>query len=174
MRPRDALVTEIYGPIKSSSGHTRPAIPLSLHSRSDSKRFVYRAVTDDHDRMVSSPPSAQLRQRALLSQCEVERLTGISDATIAYLESGRHRPQSETLRKLLLSDSLCESRVEAPTLPSILALLRTGRKSSFALFSTGRRCPVAGPGRCYRPAGVALALCSFIRNGRNNAVFIRG
>ena len=42
-----------------------------------------------------------LRQRALLSQREVERLTGISDATIAYLESGRHRPQSETLRKLL-------------------------------------------------------------------------
>ena len=44
----------------------------------------------------------RLRQRALLSQRDVERLTGISDATIAYLESGRHRPQSGTLRKLLL------------------------------------------------------------------------
>ena len=42
-----------------------------------------------------------LRERALLSQREVERLTGISDSTIAYLETGRHRPQSETLRKLL-------------------------------------------------------------------------
>ncbi len=42
-----------------------------------------------------------LRQRALLSQREVERLTGISDATIAYLESGRHKPQSGTLSKLL-------------------------------------------------------------------------
>jgi transcriptional regulator with XRE-family HTH domain len=34
-----------------------------------------------------------LRQRAMLSQRDVERLTGISDATIAYLECGRHRPQ---------------------------------------------------------------------------------
>lgn len=53
-----------------------------------------------------------LRQRALLSQRDVERLTGISDATIAYLESGRHRPQSETLRRLLFLYSINISTLE--------------------------------------------------------------
>jgi transcriptional regulator with XRE-family HTH domain len=43
----------------------------------------------------------ELRGRALLSQRDVERLTGISDSTLAYLESGRHKPQTETLRRLL-------------------------------------------------------------------------
>jgi transcriptional regulator with XRE-family HTH domain len=53
-----------------------------------------------------------LRQRALLSQRDVERLTGISDATIAYLETGRHRPQSGTLRKLLFLYDLNIRRLE--------------------------------------------------------------
>lgn len=53
-----------------------------------------------------------LRRRAMLSQREVERLTGISDATIAYLESGRHRPQSGTLNKLLFLYDLNIRRLE--------------------------------------------------------------
>lgn len=53
-----------------------------------------------------------LRERALLSQREVERLTGISDATIAYLESGRHKPQSQTLRKLLFLYDMNIRRLE--------------------------------------------------------------
>jgi transcriptional regulator with XRE-family HTH domain len=53
-----------------------------------------------------------LRRRAMLSQREVERLTGISDATIAYLESGRHRPQSGTLTKLLFLYDLNIRRLE--------------------------------------------------------------
>ena len=53
-----------------------------------------------------------LRLRALLSQRDVERLSGISDATIAYLETGRHRPQSGTLRKLLLLYDLNIRRLE--------------------------------------------------------------
>lgn len=69
-----------------------------------------------------------LRERALLSQREVERQTGISDSTINYLESGRHKPQSKTLRKLLflyetnirslekyaLNQAEPEERIEAP------------------------------------------------------------
>ena len=43
----------------------------------------------------------ELRQRAILSQRDVERLTGISDSTVAYLESGKRKPQTKTLRKLL-------------------------------------------------------------------------
>lgn len=42
-----------------------------------------------------------LRHRALLSQRDVERLTGISDSTVAYLERGKRKPQTKTLRKLL-------------------------------------------------------------------------
>ena len=53
-----------------------------------------------------------LRRRALLSQREVERLTGISDSTIAYLESGQHRPQSKTLRSLLFLYDLNIKRLE--------------------------------------------------------------
>jgi transcriptional regulator with XRE-family HTH domain len=53
-----------------------------------------------------------LRQRALLSQRDVERRTGISDSTIAYLETGRHRPQSATLNKLLFLYGINISRLE--------------------------------------------------------------
>lgn len=31
----------------------------------------------------------------------VQRLTGIPDSTVAYLENGRHKPRPETLRRLL-------------------------------------------------------------------------
>jgi predicted transcriptional regulator len=75
-----------------------------------------------------------LRQRVLLSQRDVERLTGISDATIAYLESGRHKPQSATLRRLVMHRLLCKRRVKSPTLPIIVALCRAGRKSPFTPF----------------------------------------
>jgi transcriptional regulator with XRE-family HTH domain len=54
----------------------------------------------------------ELRGRALLSQRDVERLTGISDSTVAYLERGRHKPQTETLRKLLNLYSINISRWE--------------------------------------------------------------
>ena len=63
-------------------------------------------------RYYSSDRLRALRQRALLSQRDVERLTGISDATVAYLESGRHKPQSETLRKLLFLYSMNISKLE--------------------------------------------------------------
>ena len=43
----------------------------------------------------------ELRHRALLSQRDVQRLTGISDSTVAYLERGRRKPQTATLRRLL-------------------------------------------------------------------------
>jgi transcriptional regulator with XRE-family HTH domain len=43
----------------------------------------------------------ELRHRALLSQRDVERLTGISDSTVAYLELGKRKPQTATLRRLL-------------------------------------------------------------------------
>lgn len=43
-----------------------------------------------------------LRRRALLSQRDVERLTGISDSTVAYLERGTRKPQTATLRRLLM------------------------------------------------------------------------
>jgi len=60
----------------------------------------------------SSDRLRSLRQRALLSQRDVERLTGISDSTIAYLESGRHKPQSGTLNKLLFLYNLNIKRLE--------------------------------------------------------------
>jgi len=44
----------------------------------------------------------ELRHRALLTQRDVERLTGISDATVAYLERGKRKPQTATLRRLLM------------------------------------------------------------------------
>jgi transcriptional regulator with XRE-family HTH domain len=46
----------------------------------------------------------ELRRRALLTQREVERLTGVvrlSGSTLSRLERGRHLPQTTTLRKLL-------------------------------------------------------------------------
>ncbi len=43
----------------------------------------------------------ELRRRALLTQRDVQRLTGISDSTFAYLERGRRKPQTNTPRKLL-------------------------------------------------------------------------
>ena len=42
----------------------------------------------------------------------MERLTGISDSTIAYLESGQHKPQSVTLNKLLLLYGINIRRLE--------------------------------------------------------------
>ena len=42
-----------------------------------------------------------LRQRALLTQPEVERLTGVQQSTLSALEVGKTRPRTTTLRKLL-------------------------------------------------------------------------
>jgi transcriptional regulator with XRE-family HTH domain len=50
------------------------------------------------------------RRRALLTQRDVERATGISDSTVAYLECGRRKPQTGTLRKLL---SLYDRNIQA-------------------------------------------------------------
>ncbi len=83
-----------------------------FHRRSDSKRFVHPAVKDNHDPSLPPDRLRLLRRRAMLSQREVERLTGISDATIAYLESGRHRPQLRTLAKLLFLYDLNIRRLE--------------------------------------------------------------
>ena len=54
----------------------------------------------------------ELRHRALLTQRDVERLTGISDSTVAYLERGKRKPQTATLRKLLFLYGINISRWE--------------------------------------------------------------
>jgi transcriptional regulator with XRE-family HTH domain len=53
-----------------------------------------------------------LRQRALMSQREVERSTGISDSTIHYLEHGLRKPQTRTLDRLLMLYATRISRLE--------------------------------------------------------------
>lgn len=52
----------------------------------------------------------QLRQRALLSQPEVCRATGIRQSTLSNLECGKARPRTHTLRLLL---SLYETRIRS-------------------------------------------------------------
>jgi transcriptional regulator with XRE-family HTH domain len=47
------------------------------------------------------PKLRELRKRARLTQMQVVELTGVSEATICYLERGDRRPQSRTLEKLL-------------------------------------------------------------------------
>ena len=54
----------------------------------------------------------ELRHRALLSQRDVQRLTGISDSTVAYLELGKRKPQTKTLRLLLFLYQMNISRWE--------------------------------------------------------------
>jgi len=42
-----------------------------------------------------------LRKKAMLTQMQVVEQTGISEATLCYLERGDRRPQTRTLEKLL-------------------------------------------------------------------------
>ena len=49
----------------------------------------------------SGPRLKQLRKRARLTQMQVVKETGVSEATICYLERGDRKPQSKTLEKLL-------------------------------------------------------------------------
>ena len=51
-----------------------------------------------------------LRLRALLTQPEVERATGVSQDTVSRLETGKARPRTRTLRLLL---SLYETRIRS-------------------------------------------------------------
>lgn len=43
----------------------------------------------------------RLRLRARLTQMQVVALAGVSEATICYLESGKRKPQTKTLDKIL-------------------------------------------------------------------------
>ncbi len=47
------------------------------------------------------PRLKRLRKMAMLTQRQVIEQTGISEATLCYLEKGDRRPQSRTLEKLL-------------------------------------------------------------------------
>ena len=55
--------------------------------------------------MLHTSPSPErlraLRARALLTQREVQGVTGIAQPTLSRLECGRCRPQTYTLRRLL-------------------------------------------------------------------------
>jgi transcriptional regulator with XRE-family HTH domain len=54
--------------------------------------------------MLSSYPPAKikaLRKRAMLSQMQVVELTGVTETTLKNWESGRRRPQTEKLEKVL-------------------------------------------------------------------------
>ena len=42
-----------------------------------------------------------LRQRAMLSQREVEKMTGVARPTLSRLETGKNKPQTRVLRRLL-------------------------------------------------------------------------
>ena len=54
----------------------------------------------------------ELRKRAFLSQLDVERLTGIGQATISRIESGVNRPQCSTLHRLLNIYAIHISKLE--------------------------------------------------------------
>lgn len=61
------------------------------------------------DRKYTGPELLALRKRALLSQKEVVKLTGVTEPTIAYLEMGRTKPHGGTILKLL---SLYAERIQ--------------------------------------------------------------
>ncbi len=53
------------------------------------------------DREYTGQELLEFRRRALLSQQQVVKLTGISEPTICSVEMGRTKPQARTIEKLL-------------------------------------------------------------------------
>lgn len=81
-----------------------------------------------------------LRVRSGLSQAEVARRAGTTQATISHLENGEANPRVSTVSKVLLA--LMNAEVEAPTPPTVINV--SNPTTAVHVDAAGRSALVAG------------------------------